>query len=912
MKRLAAALTLSACLTVALLWLTWGLAAKGVPMSVSETSAAEPTAPPAEMATPYPQVLARLPVTSSGAVLDFARDVTRDLLFASSVNETLVFDGNKLQEIARLPFGGNLLVDGSSGRLYVYPGSGYATDDSVQVINLNTLTVVGTITNVTYIDVDMNGGRVFAGNQWEPYAEGDRAPVRIYDADTVKETGRLTQTGIPVYNPVRGDLVVLHESATVYDLESFLPVGDLLAEFIDQDIPMCNGCEYVADGTVFSDTNLLVLQMQQSATGGGPGFSPLPRFYDAKTLAPLDGDEVGYQYRATCSSSPMLQAPIDGKYYRNSVYRRYVVIENLIVETSQGRQLDMRDGTYATFVNPTTRQAIVDQGYVVDLDTLAPIGRFPAFCWLDYDSNTGLIFGRDGGDLLVLREQGGSLPTAPAPIDKVTLTGTVASIVPSPDFAKDQTVFAFLAGQGVVRSTDGGVSWSRLRGGLPEPRGLLLDLAISPNFAADGTIFVGGVTDKYRGEGVLRSTDGGETWQPLWQEMAYLRVRDVAVGPDYALSGEVAAMAEYNRLEKWESGTAIYTSTNRGISWTLALTGTSSLTLPSLDEVVGSTQAMPDLPVRLARYGEGVSVTLDSGVTWQLADLGQADNDYFNYMRLAPDYPRDPAIYVMSRFGLWRTVDGGISWARWHDAQFDARDYTNELTAIASASGSDAAFHWLFLGTADGDIIVLQGERVSPVGGVPSFAQPAESEVVTPQPTATPMSVMPNMTPTAEPTPLAAGDPPEGLFYPQGTLTSRWESDLALQQAIGWATQDRPDSVRMARQDFTGGLMLWRQDTSEIYVIYNDGRWDVFDDTFIDGEAEYDPSITPPTGYQQPIRGFGKVWREEENVREEIGWATGKEQGFGGFIQPYERGILLTGGDRTLALIDANEERTWR
>ena len=36
----------------------------------------------------------------------------------------------------------------------------------------------------------------------------------------------------------------------------------------------------------------------------------------------------------------------------------------------------------------------------------------------------------------------------------------------------------------------------------------------------------------------------------------------------------------------------------------------------------------------------------------------------------------------------------------------------------------------------------------------------------------------------------------------------------------------------------------------------------------------------PPAGLLQPIRGFGKIWRETSGVRDKLGWATVPEQGF--------------------------------
>jgi hypothetical protein len=59
----------------------------------------------------------------------------------------------------------------------------------------------------------------------------------------------------------------------------------------------------------------------------------------------------------------------------------------------------------------------------------------------------------------------------------------------------------------------------------------------------------------------------------------------------------------------------------------------------------------------------------------------------------------------------------------------------------------------------------------------------------------------------------------------------------------------------------------------------------MFPDTFEEGEVEIDPELTPPADTIQPRRGFGKLWRENAEIREAIGWATGQEYGF---ISTYE------------------------
>ena len=56
---------------------------------------------------------------------------------------------------------------------------------------------------------------------------------------------------------------------------------------------------------------------------------------------------------------------------------------------------------------------------------------------------------------------------------------------------------------------------------------------------------------------------------------------------------------------------------------------------------------------------------------------------------------------------------------------------------------------------------------------------------------------------------------------------------------------------------------------------------------------ESDPTITPPSGYYQPRRGFGKIWREQAGARDKLGWATANERGLGAAWQPFQNGLML-------------------
>gem|GEM_PF-3498481 len=87
-------------------------------------------------------------------------------------------------------------------------------------------------------------------------------------------------------------------------------------------------------------------------------------------------------------------------------------------------------------------------------------------------------------------------------------------------------------------------------------------------------------------------------------------------------------------------------------------------------------------------------------------------------------------------------------------------------------------------------------------------------------------------------------------------------------------------------QAFQNGRMVWLRELksgdtvtpNQIIVLYNDGHWARFDDTWQEGQPETDPSIVAPEGLIQPKRGFGKLWRSNADVRNRLGWATVEEK----------------------------------
>lgn len=94
-------------------------------------------------------------------------------------------------------------------------------------------------------------------------------------------------------------------------------------------------------------------------------------------------------------------------------------------------------------------------------------------------------------------------------------------------------------------------------------------------------------------------------------------------------------------------------------------------------------------------------------------------------------------------------------------------------------------------------------------------------------------------------------------------------------------------------QEFERGVMIWDGSSTPgvIYALFSDGGTPYhirFTDTFAEGQGMFpnapwkDPAIDSqaPPGLYQPVRGFGRLWRNEDNdpvkasVRPRIGWGT--------------------------------------
>ena len=149
-----------------------------------------------------------------------------------------------------------------------------------------------------------------------------------------------------------------------------------------------------------------------------------------------------------------------------------------------------------------------------------------------------------------------------------------------------------------------------------------------------------------------------------------------------------------------------------------------------------------------------------------------------------------------------------------------------------------------------------------------------------------------------------------------GGLSGAFAADPSLTQAIG-CPQGQTISTTAAVQSFEHGTMIYVQGSpGSIYVLTADGRFRRFDDTWVSGVDPETGGETPPLGLIEPKRGFGKVWRNNLDVRGSLGWGVTEEAGAQSSLLLFDRGraVYLPTLGSTYLLIDdpGGASGSWR
>ena len=132
-----------------------------------------------------------------------------------------------------------------------------------------------------------------------------------------------------------------------------------------------------------------------------------------------------------------------------------------------------------------------------------------------------------------------------------------------------------------------------------------------------------------------------------------------------------------------------------------------------------------------------------------------------------------------------------------------------------------------------------------------------------------------------------------------------WHEALFVRRQLGCPSEEGARVVTVAQQTFERGQMFdvivpgasGQPPQKTIYVLFNDASAQRFEDTYVDGSPEPTPSEVPPVGFLAPLRGFGKVWNENPELRSRLGWAAQAEQVFSNSVTAqFDRGVAFTTG----------------
>ncbi len=229
-------------------------------------------------------------------------------------------------------------------------------------------------------------------------------------------------------------------------------------------------------------------------------------------------------------------------------------------------------------------------------------------------------------------------------------------VAASPTYASDQTLFAARSrsdgiGSTLYRSQNGGQSWSGVLNS-----DLVSDIAISPQFGTDQTLFA--TTNE---KAVQISADGGDTWNDVgtWPVSKGGAALQVALSSNYPADSTIFAGGAkgFWRLlpgeTMWETAVSGLSDSHYILTLAVSPAYASDQTLLAL----ASWSNPPDYTLHY-----GVFTSSDGGANWTQVGIGLPDEPLAG-LALSPSFGSDGLAYVTTQDGaLYRSRDRGVSW----------------------------------------------------------------------------------------------------------------------------------------------------------------------------------------------------------------------------------------------------------
>jgi photosystem II stability/assembly factor-like uncharacterized protein len=199
---------------------------------------------------------------------------------------------------------------------------------------------------------------------------------------------------------------------------------------------------------------------------------------------------------------------------------------------------------------------------------------------------------------------------------------------------------------GVFKSTDAGATWTAASKGLGPAGAWVRSLAVTGG--AGGAVYAGTHAD-----GVFKSTDGGASWSPASNGLPVA----------YFLPNVGALVADPRSPNRIWAGTnrGVFLTTDGGLTWQERRRGL-PLDVPTLGLALA-----PDGKTLYASNLRAVFKSTNQGKLWTRVSKGLPAGAFGD---LAVD-PTAPSTVFVAGYGLWKTTNGGESWARVAPAVFE-------------------------------------------------------------------------------------------------------------------------------------------------------------------------------------------------------------------------------------------------
>jgi hypothetical protein len=247
------------------------------------------------------------------------------------------------------------------------------------------------------------------------------------------------------------------------------------------------------------------------------------------------------------------------------------------------------------------------------------------------------------------------------------VAGRARDIVVDPDDPTGDTWFVASVGGGVWHTTNAGATWTQLMD--DQPLLAMQSLAMAPSstnilYAGTGESYFN--IDTMNGNGMLRSTDGGASWSPVASTVDDPRFNNVSrilISPT-----DPTLVLVSTTVGRYKSGvtptTHIFRTTDGAVSWTEVFMATNSGGTGGarVQQLIADPT---DFNIQYATVHEtGILKSADAGVTWNYINTGITDFNGRFEMAISP--VNSDCLYVSaegsSSSKLWVSWNGGASW----------------------------------------------------------------------------------------------------------------------------------------------------------------------------------------------------------------------------------------------------------